>query len=918
MAVRRHAEDSRWLLRSPCLELELSTGDTLRAVSLTNRLTGRTFPLGQSAEVELDVDAARRRMWIEGWRTTTATDGKLQGRHLPECNDGSWSALPAPNHMGWRSKPGTVFWARTHVYVPEDCRGLPLTLMLGGFGVSDFRRTSVFVNGRPAGVRQTRTRWFSPGMFDVGKLLRVGQDNVIALQLAEPFWRTKRLEERDPHGTHDFSLHRMLTSPYMQCVAAGIPQRSVALPVRNVRQDDDVSLCVELDGAEVRYELIDDGRTLKKTVKLTNAGAEPMRVLRMGLGDYNLKARVTDGDMGFPAYAEDEAFFAMDHPAGWVTGEDGRVQLNQHPGKLLAPGESFEAINVLLGVAEKGQAVAAFRDQLGRRMRRVVRKHDKPLTMLDFFGAWDLKPTDTFMDRFLSEEPTEAFAKHMVRQLSAFRKQTGRQFDLMSVDFWCDRNGDMTRFKTPNFPRGFTPLKAMLNRERITPAFWVDVSGGGWSIGGNPVIRHCSAASPAYPGGSLGCCHATDPFLTILTQACLHHLKHNGVRLFKFDSFFNVCYHPHHAHWPGLYSVEPIFNAMIEHCRAIDAACPDAWMLAYWAFASPWWLLHMDMLFECGLFMEGSSPGPHPTLYARDGVTLGVDQGTRWGQDIPSLGKDSLGVWLSSWPWNSSIGKERWAEAMVMNLCRGSLLMELWCDRDLLNRAERTQLATFLSLLKAQPACFANTQPIGDPWSGEPYGYHCSDGVRTFIALNNCTWQDQTLSLPPCAIAYRWHPSPARLAGDLRSIALRPFEVVLLELVPEGMRPSLPRRWATSPMPSAFAEPTRMEKVRIGRDRKSLSLTVPPSSRGGMLVVMVERSRAGRADQTDYPARELQLSIPGHDVTPVLGDRTYACAWQAWRVTMPPSTCARKWSAKLVAHVPAAVKLDAKACFIPA
>ena len=174
-------------------------------------------------------------------------------------------------------------------------------------------------------------------------------------------------------------------------------------------------------------------------------------------------------------------------------------------------------------------------------------------------------------------------------------------------------------------------------------------------------------------------------------------------------------------------------------------------------------------------------------------------------------GTDSLGVWLSHWGgWNSGIGTRRWEPGLVMDICRGSALAQPWSDPAWLSPPERRQMGEFIALMKARPQCFVNSRLIlGDPWRYEPYGYCCTDGHTAFLALNNGTWQDQSLTLrlgPPWGLPnaitwdlYRWYPHPARLRGeggachDGTVIALRPFEVVLLEAVPQGKSPALPR-----------------------------------------------------------------------------------------------------------------------------
>ena len=86
-------------------------------------------------------------------------------------------------------------------------------------------------------------------------------------------------------------------------------------------------------------------------------------------------------------------------------------------------------------------------------------------------------------------------------------------------------------------------------------------------------------------------CRATEPIKSMYTEAFRYHIRENGVRLLKFDNFATVCMNPSHEHLPGIYSTEPIENAAIEFLRALDAECPDVFLMLYWGYSSPWWLL---------------------------------------------------------------------------------------------------------------------------------------------------------------------------------------------------------------------------------------------------------------------------------------------------------------------------------------
>jgi hypothetical protein len=70
---------------------------------------------------------------------------------------------------------------------------------------------------------------------------------------------------------------------------------------------------------------------------------------------------------------------------------------------------------------------------------------------------------------------------------------------------------------------------------------------------------------------------------------------------------------------------------------------------------------------------------------------------------------------------------------------------------------------------------------------------------------------------------YRWYPNPARLAGDAETfgheahIRLRPFDAVLLEVLPSGQSPALDRTFDVKPIRTEFAEPSRSVEITVGK-----------------------------------------------------------------------------------------------------
>ena len=638
----------------------------------------------------------------------------------------------------------------------------------------------------------------------------------------------------------------------------------------------------------ITYQADADWPVMHKVVEVQNAGATPLRLLTVVLGRYPVTAKTEGGERGFPLYLDGTYFLSLAHPAGFAQREGDDVVLRQYPGVKLAPGQTFRSMDAIYGVAAPGDARAAFVGYIRGHMRRVLRGHDKPYAVLESFGG---QPDGNFWT-------SEAFLRGHLEQVAQSKRDQGVQFDFYHVDFWHDTAGDLTTFHRQNFPNGFDWTRDEILRQGMRPALWID-SGGlpGWTIGSNPAILGCYTRGDGQ--GEL--CRASEPINTLYKRAFDYHIRENNVGMLKFDNIgpncvFPNCANPAHDHLPGpLYSVEAIHNALIDFYTDLDKKHPDVFLILYWGYRSPWWLQYGDMYFESGAHIEGASPAEFPTPYARDAVTQRLDQAQRNIIDTPWLGKNSLGIWLSDWSWNSGIGKARWQEGLVMDMARGSLFLEIWTDTNWLTPAEREQVATFINLFKANGDCFDNSRFIlGDPAKEEPYGYSCSNGKKAFFSINNASLTDQNVTLQFGAAyglpdggewdVYRWYPTPARLrvrgnaAGKSLTFAMRPREVVLLEVVPAGSKPSLKCTLSDVETVTRYAEPTRKLPLvtRVIRDEEktinwtALQPTSAQSLKATTLTINADKSVSSSGANTDYDTYTVLLPTDMTGITAVL------------------------------------------------
>jgi len=909
----------------------LAVSPRLSALSWTNRLTGHTLDLGGFPEVEVDIGAGQR-LQIGGWRCWRFENENTEYAE-PAFRDADWQGratpIPIVPDVGHE-------WARTHVFVPESARGRPISLTIGGCGVYDFCHSRVYLNGRAVGERHALRRWNDPASIPLpAELIHYGGDNVIALDSTDEVTRTPELDAFDPVGA--WSVEQKGTWPFFfeQYLTVGDPLATPDLTVTRVRRGDReliVDLTAESPPLSVRvaYRWEPDSPVLRRMVTVRNDGDRAIRLMNLRLGTYRAERTVTNGDLGFPVVLDDERFVGLAHPAGWATGQDGVARLRQFPGAVIPAGGSYEGFEAVLGVAPEGCGKSAFVEYLEGRMRRTVRRHDHPYAIYESLASW---PGEDFFG--CSEET-------VTRQIEAaerFTAQTGCRFDILSVEFWHDPQGDLQRADPLRFPRGLVPLSDRLRAQGMRLGLWYDTQMARWNIVESPLSRRALNFDEAYGSVDIhGFCRATEPFPTFYKHAFRYHTEHNGVRLLKMDGMLSVCTNPYHDHLPGLYSIEPIDRAIIANLEQLDAACPEAFVMLYWGSRSPWWLLHGDTIFDAGLAMEAASPSSEPTLYVRDSVTVGLDQALKYCEYVPPLGKDSLGVWLSDWAWNSCIGSERWQEGFVMDMARGNLLAQPWAGLDRLTTDEARQMAEFIQLLRAQPECFRRSRLVlGDPWKHKAYGYLCSDGRRVFIAANNCMWNDAVLDLHlgprwdlpdvPWSLV-RWYPRPARLARTDR-VRLRPFEVVLLEAVPDGLAPSLGKAFEPEAASTGEPEPSVELPVDCGEETNAseegvrswqVRCVVPRTRSGGLAHVAATLWRDGKA----WPQGDIGRLVTASAINagspvpiPVVRERSYPSAWQGWRFEVPAGTADTEILLRVTAGIPPDVTVTYQAHFVP-
>ena len=458
----------------------------------------------------------------------------------------------------------------------------------------------------------------------------------------------------------------------------------------------------ELSGEEVNAKAIVTYRwngsqpVLTKMVSIINEGTIPWeRLLDIQLGLYTTDAEPFEDPAlkmiknagrnweepagqieGYPAYLEDQFFVGLAHPSGFSLLDGNKLSLQHHPGIILEPGKEFTSMQAVYGVARKGEARTALKKYIYSRMRRVVRGHDHPYAIIDTCGA----QTNTG-EKF--NGVTEKWCLDHISALAQAQRDTGLKFDNYVIEFWHDPKGDIKHSDPKRFPNNFDNITPAVNMIGTDLGLWLDsgfeIFNPSWTIGDNPILSHTATVE-----GLNTICRSTPPANQMYIDGFVHHIRKNHIRQIKLDNLgppphrMPLCNNPKHQHLPGVYSIEANHNAQIELLSALDKECPEVFFTLYWGHRSPWWLLFGDTVFDVGYDMEMSSLALSPALFGRSSNVRRLDQGRYLAaRDFPALGWDSLGVGFSEWGWNGRLGSEKWEEGVLMDICRGQMLLHI-------------------------------------------------------------------------------------------------------------------------------------------------------------------------------------------------------------------------------------------------
>jgi hypothetical protein len=365
-------------------------------------------------------------------------------------------------------------------------------------------------------------------------------------------------------------------------------------------------------------------------------------------------------------------------------------------------------------------------------------------------------------------------------------------------------------------------------------------------------------------------------------------------------------------------------NSVIEMVTAASAQSPDLLVIWYWGFRSPWWLAHGDLLFDKGLKLEAASPASTAAPSLRQSISLNVDQAVAHAELIPLECQDSLGVWVGNVAWANRLGKEEWRDAYLLDLARGSTIVQLWGDLELLDDGDVEFLAAVQRWRRGRESAPGRTTRIGgDPWLAEPYGYLERTGDGAIATLFNPTFFEGSvdLEIPDGLAAVEVYPFPGLAPAG--AVDLKPFEVRVLELVPAAaLPPGLAEqdRSPTRPTRAIDVGSLRTE-IEVGGDGVAVHvihgpLRLPQVERDDQvaLVVRLHRDDVWWYHPEPHALLDVNAALKGVEVYSEVVPKVRARngpggPWVLYKIPAGPAWTGEELAFRLRARLPAGVSL---------
>src|ERR1039458_7099042 len=570
------------------------------------------------------------------------------------------------------------------------------------------------------------------------------------------------------------------------------PPRLVPLPVnpgasRFAERLPGKELVAELTSADGNLQvtwhamLRDGSRYLRERVVLkAGKNALPLKAVGM-LETPNVTAHATGTVDGSPV-ADATTFFGVEHPLSINRAEMGFVRCFLPRGAAIQPGESFDC-SLVVGFVRPGQLRRDFLAYLERERAHPYRPflHYNSWYDIGYFSKYDEAAALNVINTFGEE-------------LSVKR---GVKLDSFLFDDGWDDPATLWRFDKKNFPNGFAPLQQAAAKYGAAPGIWLS-PWGGYGEPHQERIKFGKEQGFEIRDGNFSL--AGPKYYERFRRLCVDVVKKYGINQFKFDGIGVDGNDNSGAQLRD-------FKAMLKLIAELRALNPDIYInQTTGTWPSPFWLLHADSIWRGGEdhdFVSGTAPARErwisyknndvhdevvgrSDLYPLNSLML---HGIIYAKSAHDLNYDTNNIFKSE------------VRAMFGN---GTQLQEMYITPSLMTQENWDTLAEAAKWSRENAATLVDTHWVGGaPAERRVYGWAAWSPKKGILTLRNLAAKAQEIKIDPAQVfelpdgaAQNYmimNPFKdqtvdiAKLhAGEEATFKLQPFEVLVVEAMPNG------------------------------------------------------------------------------------------------------------------------------------
>ncbi len=507
--------------------------------------------------------------------------------------------------------------------------------------------------------------------------------------------------------------------------------------------------------------------------------ASPVRMVQML--EFSAPDIHTQGCVkGVPATAFGGRLFAgVESPLSF-NGEEGGKLVARISRKTDIPSRTHVQVSAVLGVAAPGQLRRTFQ------LRYVNEERARPYGAFLNYNTW----YDTLFDRY-----DEAFASEAVRLYGEeLVRKRGAVLDSILFDDGWDNPETLWEFNA-GFRDEFRNVNRLAASYGSSPGVWLSPWGGY----GKPKQNRLEAAGDRFETNEQGFALSGPKYYAYFKEMCLHMIRENGVNHFKLDGTSGE-----ETQLPGS-RFGSDFEAIIHLLGELREERPDLFVnLTTGTWASPFWFGIADSVWRGGWDHEfiGEGTMRQKWMTFRDSRIFNNNVAVSPLFPLNSLMTHGIIYTKKARGLNTAEGSDL-EDEIWSSFGSGTQMQEIYITPQMLTSAQWDTLAKAAIWARENNTTLADAHWTGgNPTELEVYGWAAWSPCKALLTVRNpsaasrvwCFEPGAVFELPPEAPRNYVVTSPngkqlpfsAFRAGEIVRLTLKPFEVIVMEGVPEA------------------------------------------------------------------------------------------------------------------------------------